>query len=816
MDKTRWEQVKISWAVAALLLAGVIFTLLFTAYARRFDRAMTEENRSRLEEVSSYMVTGLEQSVEQQWKQLYVAAEASSTIPDVEERILYLGEMAERLNFEYIGLAGDDGVLYATVFHQPQDISGKDFYIAAREGKPYMTGLELHILWDRAISGVVLSIPASGEPGSAVVAMLGTTKLGDNIESNSFGGNGISYIIDAEGNLLLRSRSMAYNNLFQALQNLKFEEGYSLELMRADIEAQRSGMTAYSDLGVDKYAYYRPLRFNDWTMVCIVPKDVVTTRTSALSHELIFICAAATLVFLGLLSVVGFLLLRLESRRRANRAKSDFMANMSHDMRTPMNAVIGMTAIAKAHADEPDTIRDCMKKIDSSSRHLLGLINDVLDMSRIESGKMTLDQEPFSLAELLESVENMTYPRMHDKGQRFDLRLHNIRNEFFLGDSLRLGQVFVNILTNATKFTPSDGLITVDVEELSQEEPGRAMFRFTFTDNGIGMNAEFLKKIYNPFTQERSNRSDNNEGSGLGMSITKQIVDLMGGRIEVRSTEGEGSIFIVTLPLLLDSTIEETDLPPAWNVLLVGGHEGQGAETVNILKSMGLYADWVKTVGAAVKRLDEGGYHGIFLDYDAYSVEAVAALQGVEHHGVVLFLTAYNWENIRDESLRAGVRYFVQKPLLRSTICRALRKAAGLEAEEISSSQLVPKLTGKRILLAEDNLINMEIAETMLSEAGAIISCTHDGLECVEKFRTSPAGCFDLILMDIQMPRMNGYEAAARIRAMERDDASLPILAMSANAYAEDIAAAFAAGMNGYLTKPIDMAVWMERILKFF
>lgn len=791
------------------------FTLLFTAYARRFDGMMTEENRTRLEEVSGYMAAGIERTVEQQWKQLYVAAEASSAIHDRGERISYLGRMAEHLNFEYIGLAAEDGLLYSTAFHEPQDISGEDFYLAARNDEPFMTGLKLRILWDRAVSGVLLSIPAPGENGGAVVAMLSTTRLGAGIDTDNFGGNGFSYIIDAEGNLLLRARSMAYNNLFQALRNLEFSDGYSLDAMCDDIAAHRAGMTAYSDLGVDKYAYYRPLKFNDWTVVSTVPKGVITARTSELSRELILMCAAAALVFLGLICVVCILLLRLESRRRANRAKSDFLANMSHDMRTPMNAIIGMTAIAEFHTSEPDTIRDCLQKIDSSGRHLMGLINDVLDMSRIESGKMTLAQEPFSLAGLLEGVVNMTYPRIHAMGQHFELRLHGVENEYFLGDSLRLGQIFVNILTNATKFTPKNGEVIFDVEELPSQEPNCAMFRFTITDNGIGMKPEFMKNLFTPFTRERNSRVDSTEGSGLGMSITKRIVDLMGGRIEVSSSVGEGSTFTVTLPLNTDGAAPETPSLPEWRILIVGGREDQGAEAVHTLESMGLSADWVKTVGGAVECLSYGVYQGIFMDRTVYSADAVKSLSGVGKSGPVLFLTAYNWEDIREESFRAGVRIFVQKPLLRSTICRAILKASGTETGETPIPQPLPDLSGKRFLLAEDNQINMEIVKIVLTESGASTICVKDGMECVETFQSSASGCFDLILMDIQMPRMDGYEAAKRIRAMERGDASLPILAMSANAYYEDISAACAAGMDGYLTKPIDIPAWMEQIRKF-
>ena len=813
MKKLHREQTRMVCAVAALICAAVIFTLLFTAYARRFERTLTEENRSRLEEVSEHVAVYMERAVEQQWEELRVAAAASASLPDLETRVNYLDQMADQLNFTYIGLADSVGHLYTTAFSEPQDISQKDYYLAASGGETYITGLKRQIFWDRAVSGVILSIPAPEDTGTAVVAMLSTAKLGADIQVDSFGGSGFSYIIDADGNQVLHARSMVYNNLFQSMANLTFEKGYSLDKMREDIASCRSGMTAYSDLGVEKYAYYRPLRFNDWTVVSFVPKGVVTARTSALSRELIIMCTLAALVFLGLLIIVGLLFLRLESRRRTNRAKSDFLANMSHDMRTPMNAIIGMTAIAETHAEEPGTVRDCMRKIGFSSSHLLGLINDVLDMSRIESGKMTLSQEPFCLSAVLESVENMTFPHMHAKGQHFAVRPHHVKSDSFLGDSLRLSQIFINLLTNAMKFTPEDGRITVDVEELPAQRPDTARFRFTFTDNGIGMKPAFLKELFVPFVRERNSRVDSTEGSGLGMTITKRIVELMGGSIEVKSAEGKGSVFVVTLSFLVDRAAPEELSPPDWRVLVVDGHEDEGDETVRTLKAMGVSAAWVPEIASAVQRLQSEAFQAVFVDRAVYSAKGIAALHCAGESPPVLLLAAYDWEDIRREATKAGIRYFIQKPLLRATLSHALRNAAEPTAEQASNETAID-LSGTNILLIDDNELNLEIARTVLTEAGAAVMWGMDGVDCVSIFTASAEGSFDLILMDIQMPRMNGYEAAKHIRSLARSDASLPILAMSANAYAEDMAAAAEAGMNGYLTKPIDLSVWMNEIQK--
>lgn len=804
---------KIYYAIAVLFCAAAMFALLFIGYARRFDRTMVEENRSRLEEVSGHVAAFMERAVEQQWMELNIAAKACAAMPEGEAQIAYLGAVAEELGYEYIGLAGEDGLLSAQALREPQDISAEDFFLSARDGTPCMTGLRRCIFTDRAVDGVIFSLPAPESAGTAVVAMLSSKALGEDVQVESFDGNGVSYIIDEEGEPALHARSMAYGNLFQALQNLPFEAGYSLEAMRADIAAHRAGMTAYSDLGVEKYAYYRPLRFNGWTVVSIVPKGVVTARTAALSREFILMCIVATVVFLGLLSLVGALLFRLESRRRANRAKSDFLANMSHDMRTPMNAILGMSAIAQAHVEEPGTVRECMRKIDFSSRHLLGLINDMLDMSRIESGKMSLSREPFTLAEVLEGAVNMTFPRMHAKGQRFAVRPHGVMHECFVGDSLRLSQILVNILTNAMKFTPENGRITLDVEELPSEQPGVAQFRLTFADTGIGMKPDFLKELFSPFTREQNSRVDRTEGSGLGMAITKRIVEMMGGSIGVKSTEGVGSTFLVTLPLTLNGQAPEAPAPPCWRVLLVGCDADQGLEAVAALKAMGLSAEWAEDVQTGVLRLEEADCQAVFVDRAEYAPKNIELLKNA-HGSPILILCAYGWEDIRQEAAQAGVQLFIQKPLLPSTLSRALRQAAGME-EEAGEQTWEVDFSGKRILLAEDNDLNYEIARTLLAEMGIDTVRACDGEECVALFEASAVGSFDLILMDIQMPRKNGYEAAVLIRAAERPDALLPILAMSANAYAEDIAAATEAGMDGYLTKPINMNAWVEALTRF-
>lgn len=813
-NQTR-NQVHFSAMLAVLLCVILVFGAAFFNYIQYFERTLKEENRSRLSEVSGYIANYMEKMLSEQQIELGLVASFVSSMDNQEEQVKYLGEMAGELGYEYIGIAGSDGMLSATAFQEPILISGEAYFKASIHGEPYISDVTRQIFYDKAVGGIIISAPVPGDRKQMIAALMSTAKLGRDVQVESFGKDGYSYIITSKGNLVLHARSMEYNNLFQSLQNVEFVPGYSLDVMVRDIKDQKEGMTSYRDFQVEKYAYYRPMGVNGWTVVSTVPTGVITERTAALSRNLIELCAVTIVVFLILLTSVYAMFLRMESRKRENQAKSAFLANMSHDMRTPMNAIIGMTAIAGSHADEPDTVKDCLKKITLSSRHLLGLINDILDMARIESGKIKLDSEKISLQEVFESIINIVYPLIREKSQRFSVRLHHIKHEDLMGDELRLSQIIINLLTNAVKFTPENGTITVDVEELPQKDADTAMFRLSCADNGIGMKPEFLKQIFSAFTREQDSRVNKIEGSGLGMAITKQIVDLMEGRIEVESQEGKGTTFYVTLPFAVCDKPQEEIRMLCTSVLLVEDDEEQGMEAVGALKELGVRADWAGDAHTAAQRILESGadtYQAVLIDRDIFNPGYGKEVLRSCGKTVQLGLCAYDWDDIRDEAAQMGINCFIQKPLFRSVLVRSLNAIADSECHMQLAEPQGFDFSGRNILLAEDNDLNMEIIQGVLLETRASIRCTKDGAECVRAFAAMPEGSFDLILMDIQMPVMNGYEAARKIRSMDRKDSDIPIFAMSANAYAEDIAEAKQAGMTGYLTKPINLNVWLNEI----
>lgn len=815
MRKQNRDRVHYSFMLAALLGVILVFGVVFFNYIQRFDFTLKEENRSRLAEVSGYIANYMEKMLAEQQKELDILASVVSSMGDREEQVRYLGEMAGKLGYEYIGIAGGDGLLDASVFREPMDIGRELYFKVSMDGEPYISDTTRQIFYDRAVGGVMLSVPVPGQHREIIAAFLSNSRLGEDVQVESFGKAGYSYIINAKGDLVVHSRSMEYNNLFQTLKNVEFSPGYSLEALRKDILSQKEGMTEYYDFQIEKYAYYRPMNVNGWTVVSTVPTGVITARTAVLSRNLIALCVVSMLVFLALITSVYAMFLRMESRKRENQAKSAFLANMSHDMRTPMNAIIGMTSIAGAHADEPDTVRDCLKKITLSSRHLLGLINDILDMAKIESGNIVLGHEKFSVSEVFEGAVNIVYPLIRNRRQRFSVRLRHIEHETFYGDELRLSQIFINILTNAVKFTPDGGRITVDVEELLPKDENTAVLRFSFADNGIGMKPEFLKQIFSAFTREQDSKVNKIEGSGLGMAITKQIVDLMKGQIHVESEEGKGTVFCVTLPLTICGEEEEKDAVLCPSVLLVGDGREQGMELVNTLKDMGVNAKWAEDASRAVELIsdpEDGGYEAVLIDREILNRNEAAAVCGACRNDTVCILAAYDWDDIRGEAAAMGITRFVQKPLFRSVLKHTLGTLHQDEGVGEFTQPCSFDFRNRHILLAEDNELNMEIIQNILQETGASIHCTKNGAECAQAFARSPEGSFDMVLMDIQMPVMNGYEAARKIRSMDRTDADVPIFAMSANAYSEDVNEAKRAGMSGYLTKPINLQVWLKEI----
>ena len=519
----------------------------------------------------------------------------------------------------------------------------------------------------------------------------------------------------------------------------------------------------------------------------------------------------------------------LAAAEYASRAKTEFLNNMSHDIRTPMNAIVGFTALAASHIDNKDQVTDYLGKISVSSQHLLSLINDVLDMSRIESGTMRLEESDVHLPDVIHDLRTIIQSNIASKQLELFIDTQDVQHEDIITDKLRLDQILLNILSNAIKFTPSGGTISFRVIEKPSASAGIANFEFKVKDNGIGMSEEFQKTIFEAFTREQTSTVSGIQGTGLGMAITKNIVDMMGGTITVHSQEGKGSEFTVALPCRISGNTQSPGPVPqlaGLRALVADDDTDTCLSVCSMLREIGMRPDWTNYGKEAVIRAQEAsGQADPFMVYiidwmmpDLNGIETARRIRKVTGDSVpIIILTAYDWTDIEAEAREAGVTAFCSKPLfmseLRSVLSKPFMESQEAPEEETAEKGEQPGFAGKRILLAEDNQMNQMIASAILEEAGFAIELAVNGEEAVKKMADAPAGYYDIILMDIQMPKMDGYEAAKRIRSLpDPRKAAIPIVAVTANAFEEDRKVAMEAGMNAHLAKPYDIPAIMETL----
>ncbi len=513
----------------------------------------------------------------------------------------------------------------------------------------------------------------------------------------------------------------------------------------------------------------------------------------------------------------------LDAAQHANHAKTTFLNNMSHDIRTPMNAIIGFTSLAATHIDNKEQVQSYLSKISTSSNHLLSLINDVLDMSRIESGKVKIEEKETSLPEIMHDLKTIVQSDITSKQLEFYIDTADIINEHILCDKLRLNQVFLNLLSNAMKFTKPGGIVSVRILQKGNAPDGCASYDFQIKDTGIGMSKEFVEHVFEPFERERTSTVSGIQGTGLGMAITKNIVDMMGGKISVVSEEGKGTTFTVSLQFKTCFGPVRQDIIPelqGLRALVVDDDFNTCSSVTKMLSTIGMRPDWTTSGKEAVLRAklaaeQNDGYAAYIVDWlmpDMNGVEVVRRIRGIIGEDTpIIILTAYDWSDIEEEARNAGVTAFCSKPIFLSELREILESPFIVAETEAEDSVNSTSFTGKKILLVEDNEINQEIALEILQMAGFVMDLADDGAVAVDKMKAAQPGQYDLILMDIQMPIMDGYEATKEIRALDNPElANIPIVAMTANAFNEDRQAQYEAGMNGHVAKPIDIPKLME------
>ncbi len=832
----------VSIAVAACLLVFLFLSIFMT---HQTERTVREISDTYMSEMSRQIQQKFEAIIElrlQQVEGIITRTEPGSVMYGT-EMMQELQTSAEIRNFSYLGLYASDGEI-EKIYGGDMKIVNQDAAIALynKEGDLICQGRMEN--GERVlVLGKAAAYPMrGGKTSSILIVGLPMNYLKDVLFLNEEDSAAYSHIIDMDGDFVVRSEGAFRESYFSRVREQyetldgKSPEDYVQELQNA-MDTNSVYSTIVSIEGKKRHVYCMSLSDNtSWYLVSAMPNDYMEgaiSRLDRMRNLVVIGSMSLILLVLGSIFVIYYRMSKQQiidlneatkEAQHANKAKSEFLSSMSHDIRSPMNAIIGMTEIAQRNINDKDRVIDCLKKVSLSSKHLLGLINDVLDMSKIESGKMTLNEVPVSLKDVMDDIVNIMQPQLKARKQLFDIYIQKIVLENVFCDTVRLNQVLINLLTNAVKFTPEGGRVDVHVfQEPSPKGDEFIRTHFKVEDNGIGMSEEFQKKIWDTFSREETDQVRHIVGAGLGTSITKRIVELMGGTIELTSALGEGSCFHVILDLRRAEAADLEMKLPEWNILVVDDNEWLCLSAVSNLEELGAHAEWTLDGRDAVKMIAErhengDDYHFVLVDWRMPQMDGIETIREIRKrvgNSIPIFLiSAYDWNELGD-GVSSEIEGFIAKPLFKSRLYERLKQyVEGYNPEEDETSDEVD-FTGKRILLAEDMDINWEVASEILSITGMELERAENGKICVDMFEKSEVGYYDAILMDIRMPVMDGYDATKAIRSLGRVDNGLPIIAMTADVFSDDAQHCLECGMNAHIPKPLDIEECMRVLQRF-
>ena len=856
--------------VACLLAFMTVGGVYFTKY---LQRQIFLERTTQLNEITSQVRANLSNALDSHWNYLTIAVNIlrERSFDSEEDVISYIGEMETLLETD----GYDSRLMFLDSQGNCHDAGGKHGVWSDIDrisgGEERYTFISDSYIYGGSYWAFVqkLDTPLVSGDGTAfthVILLKDVYTLTVYYDSDAYSGRNETYILKSNGTRM--HDNTGDGNTIQAYNVLKVleeMEGQSYPDIREAISEEGVISANFKYNGTEYYYCLVSLEEYDTLILFLIPAQYVAYGTvsmvSAVIRMLLFL--AVVLTVLLIVTVVFFTMqrnsLRLyqqeqENLRRqeemnekleesnamlarsketaeqafqiaeeANRAKSSFLSNMSHDIRTPMNAVVGFAALLTRDAENPEKVREYTKKITASSQHLLGLINDILDISKIEAGKTTLNLSDESIVELIENIDSIIRPQMKAKHHTFEVHSRDLKHEHVVMDKLRLNQILLNLLSNAVKYTPDGGRVVLTIQELPQSGKQLAHYRFVVEDNGYGMSEEYVQKIFQAFTREEDSVTNKIQGTGLGMAITKNLLDLMGGSISVKSEKNKGSVFTVDLELAVNEQLIDQDF---WKrngitrILAVDDEEVICQNIQMVMEDVGVSVDYTLDGESAVemvRRADQEGrlYDIVILDWKMPGMDgletAACIRREISRDIPILILTSFD---LPEDGEDAQVDAFMSKPFFltsfRQKVDAVLNRGKG-QAEQVNEEESI--LRGMHILVAEDNEINAEILRELLDMSGATCEICENGKLAAEAFEKSEPGQYQLILMDVQMPVMNGYEATGVIRALEHPMAAqIPIIAMTANAFAEDIRDAMEAGMNGHVAKPIDMGVLEQTV----
>lgn len=831
-------------ASLVVLIVVIIGTLTFFVITmkRESQQVINKVGNIYMQSMSEKIAMHFETTISLRMNQLETMvinfpSEEAEYGPDLIEQFKYEGTIR---SFDYLAFYDWDGKFHMIYGDEVELEDTASFLGSLRNGdKKIAVG---HSRTEEKI--IMMGIPTAysmenGEKSIALVAGIPASYINEILSLDIDNTLTYSHIIRRDGSFIIKNIDLDLDNYFERIRATFAEHGDDgasefIDELRDAMEGHRDFSSVMPILNERSHVYCTPLAHSEWYLVTVMPYGELDSTINDLDHDRTLLFISCMVIILSVIFLIFFLYFRnsrkqmqmlVEARQdaeHANKAKSEFLSNMSHDIRTPMNAIIGMTAIATANIDNKQQVENCLGKIALSSKHLLGLINDVLDMSKIESGKMTLSMSEISLREVMESIVSIVQPQVQSKRQKFDVFIYDIETENVYCDSVRLNQIIINLLSNAVKFTPEGGTIETRMYQKPSEKGDKYIqVNIEVQDSGIGMTEEFKKSVFDAFSREDSKRVHKTEGTGLGMAITKYIVDAMGGTINLETALGKGTHFFVTLDLEKAELREEEMILPNWHMLVVDDDELICRSAAESLKKIGIEAEWTLDGESAVKMVAQRQeshipYHIILLDWKLPGIDGVETARQIRQtlgdDIPILLISAYDWSDIESDARAAGVSGFISKPLFKSTLYYGLKQFTSSETPSAADADNVVErpadevtFDNVKILLAEDNELNWEIANELLSELGLNIDHAENGKNCVEMFENSEVGYYKAVLMDIRMPVMSGYEAAEAIRACDRPDKDIPIIAMTADAFSEDVKKCLDAGMNAHTSKPIDV-----------
>ena len=633
-------------------------------------------------------------------------------------------------------------------------------------------------------------------------------------------------IIDRSGNYILKGSGFKNSSFLEFYKSYNHSDPESSAELFSRITSSTGSVTMLNSHGQECVLAFTPVSSKaGWAMLSIVPAKDLDIKNK---NWVLFGVVSVGLLVLFLLDLYYTMYLnkRLQITARkaeaANKAKTDFLSTMSHDIRTPMNAIIGLTTIAEKNTADEASTKESLRKISLASNHLLTLINDILDISKVESGKLKLSPLTFSIVETVENLINISQPMIKEKNLEFSFHINQMEKEYLYTDQLRLNQIYINILSNAIKYTEPGGRVGVTLREDKSDVPGCVLLTYIVEDTGIGMSPEFMENMYTPFSRQVDSRVNSIQGTGLGLAITKQMVELIGGTIECQSEQGKGTTFTVALDIpVADRQREDMQLDPI-DVLIVDDDEIMLQTAVDTLQSLGTSVEQagsgLEAIGMIEHRHLAGkDYNVIIIDWKMPEVDGIETIRRIrseiDANVPILLISAYDWSDIEDKAILAGANGFVSKPLFKSTLYDKINTLIGKESKSIEPEDDYSDLQGLNILVAEDNEINWEIISTLLSMYGITSEHAQNGKICLDMMSKAEEGSYTLIFMDVQMPEMNGLDATRAIRKLENPwAANIPIVAMTADAFSENITACLDAGMNGHIAKPIDVKLVIKEI----